>query len=1026
MSVKVDDLVIELTLEDGKYRAAMVGAGNSAQAFANRLDNINRSLNRVERGMGGFVARLRDWVLIIGQARNALHQISFLTLDWVKNIITTSAEMERMTVLMKGLSTATNEAARNIEAADNLQTLINTAQQVPFALNDITNAFVKFKAGGLDPLDGSMQALLDGVAAFGGSSDQLNRASVAIQQMMGKNVISMEELRQQLGEAVPTAIKLMARSMGVSVAELVDQVSEGKVEARRALQGMLGEFELVFGGAGQRLMETFTGQLQRLGTNLIMLKSQSSGMQDFFASVKSGLSGINEYLASPAAMQFASSLGSALNTVTQSIITVVRVMYDWRVAIAAVTKGLIAGLGTRIAIQGVIGLVTAVSGAASMFGNFGRSLTALNTALSGVAPTTLLFGKNVDGLGGSMATVTSISGGTAVGIRGIGAAISGMLGPISLAIAALAALATALDVFGSRYRKTIEQVIEGRQIMSSDNLEEIEAVSSDEKAELRRLQNELAERQSIGAGIGDEDEANRYEIERLEKQIAEKEKLLENYERNRVNLEIKWTKLRGEQIADLEMAATDSRLQDVQAIYNKSQNDLDEQFASAGITHDQYVERSIAELTRMSDTSVQVLQARISAAELELTNAAGEMNAEMQAGLQTLINEANQAIASIKAQVATQISIKQAGLPIVTVPGDEGKPKKSGGGGKSSGERATERLIDLERDLKREAEQARQAFLNPYGYEIPAAIDRVRDRVEQLTRDLPAAAKEMDRLLQIAGVTEADKELAKLSQSTRDLERDMLSAGTVRRLEYEDEVARLMDMRKQYTALGAWREDHEAALNEHLLALQNDFNARSPIGEWMSSWTSAADDVQSAMVDVADGASQAIADMVVSGKADLSSLAESFLATFVQIQAAAGMSAIGDIMSGKGGLMGNIGTSLTKAFVRHDGGQGTGGRTRMVPSALFDTAPRFHSGRLASDEMAAIIRKDERVLTPKQMGALGRADSAPPTINVINQSGIEMTAESRPPRFDGEKWVIDTVMRAANQPGKFRDAIKGM
>ena len=41
-------------------------------------------------------------------------------------------------------------------------------------------------------------------AQFGGDSEiPLKRAAIAIQQMSGKGVISMEELRQQLGEAVP-------------------------------------------------------------------------------------------------------------------------------------------------------------------------------------------------------------------------------------------------------------------------------------------------------------------------------------------------------------------------------------------------------------------------------------------------------------------------------------------------------------------------------------------------------------------------------------------------------------------------------------------------------------------------------------------------------------------------------------------------------------------------------------------------------------------------------------------------------
>lgn len=65
---------------------------------------------------------------------------------------------------------------------------------------------------------------------FGKSSEELKRASVAIQQMAGKGVISMEELRQQFGEAVPDAMGMMARAASVSMGDLV-AVSTGTVEA---------------------------------------------------------------------------------------------------------------------------------------------------------------------------------------------------------------------------------------------------------------------------------------------------------------------------------------------------------------------------------------------------------------------------------------------------------------------------------------------------------------------------------------------------------------------------------------------------------------------------------------------------------------------------------------------------------------------------------------------------------------------------------------------------------------------------
>src|SRR3546814_13380797 len=87
----------------------------------------------------------------------------------------------------------------------------------------------------------------------------MNRAAVAIQQMAGKGVISMEELRQQLGEAVPTAINLMARSMGMTYGQLVEKIPRGSVQSHDEHARMLGAFERVYGGESQAKMRTFTG-----------------------------------------------------------------------------------------------------------------------------------------------------------------------------------------------------------------------------------------------------------------------------------------------------------------------------------------------------------------------------------------------------------------------------------------------------------------------------------------------------------------------------------------------------------------------------------------------------------------------------------------------------------------------------------------------------------------------------------------------------------------------------------------------
>src|SRR5690606_20533674 len=132
-----------------------------------------------ERRFGGFTAGLRHVVLTAASVRFALMDINDVFLSLPSAILKTTGEFERATQLLKGLSTAAGETERLREAGDNFKYILDASKNAPFQIGALTDAFVKFKAGGLDPLDGSFKALINGVARFGGDSEALKRASVA-------------------------------------------------------------------------------------------------------------------------------------------------------------------------------------------------------------------------------------------------------------------------------------------------------------------------------------------------------------------------------------------------------------------------------------------------------------------------------------------------------------------------------------------------------------------------------------------------------------------------------------------------------------------------------------------------------------------------------------------------------------------------------------------------------------------------------------------------------------------------------
>ncbi len=171
-------------------------------------------------------------------------------------------------------------------------------------------------------------------------------------------------------------------------------------------------------------------------------------------------------------------------------------------------------------------------------------------------------------------------------------------------------------------------------------------------------------------------------------------------------------------------------------------------------------------------------------------------------------------------------------------------------------------------------------------------------------------------------------------------------------------------------------------------------------------------------------------DMMWESEFSFSRIAESFarMATQMIIQQELVRPFVG-AMTGEKGLISKGFNFL--ASVLHGGGvvgSGDGG-TRATSSLAFSGAPRFHQG-LMPDEFPAILQRGETVFTRAQTQALGHMigrGATPPNIQITieNKTGADLSASQEGPKWDGEKWIIGTVLKALNNnTGNFRANMK--
>ena len=111
---------------------------------------------------------------------------------------------------------------------------------------------------------------------MGASSEQVGRALLALQQMVGKGVVSQEELRQQLGEALPGATQIAARAFGVTTQEMNKMIEKG-MEATGFVQTFANQVEREFGGKAAVATNTLTAAWQRFSNELEQFSGALAG-----------------------------------------------------------------------------------------------------------------------------------------------------------------------------------------------------------------------------------------------------------------------------------------------------------------------------------------------------------------------------------------------------------------------------------------------------------------------------------------------------------------------------------------------------------------------------------------------------------------------------------------------------------------------------------------------------------------------------------------------------------------------------
>lgn len=151
------------------------------------------------------------------------------------------------------------------------------------------------------------------------SVEQTGLVFKALEQIAGKGTVSMEELRGQLGDALPGAFEIAAKAMGKSTSEFAKMVANGEVMASEFLPKFGAAVRRELGGSVDEASRSAQASFNRLGNSWFELKVKMAD-SGFLDAIADGADRINKSMNDPAMKAGLENFGRLLALIAETAI----------------------------------------------------------------------------------------------------------------------------------------------------------------------------------------------------------------------------------------------------------------------------------------------------------------------------------------------------------------------------------------------------------------------------------------------------------------------------------------------------------------------------------------------------------------------------------------------------------------------------------------------------------------------------------------------------------------------------------
>lgn len=276
------------------------------------FDVLDQKVRKADKAVGDFSKSVGNYKGALSGIGNLMGAFGistgiYLFADLVKNIYQTTKQLQSMDLALKMVSGSQSEFSSNQVF------LTQLAEQYGIEIKGLTKNFTEFWVASKGKLEAEQikaifTSISKSVAVMGLSVEQQDSAFLALQQMMSKGTVQAEELKKQLGNALPGAVKAATMAYQALHPELqvteemfMKQMKAGKVLSSELLPELAKAYEKLYGIENVQRAETLQAAQERLSnswTQMVrnMNSSETGGISRFFKFVLDGLTELADFI----------------------------------------------------------------------------------------------------------------------------------------------------------------------------------------------------------------------------------------------------------------------------------------------------------------------------------------------------------------------------------------------------------------------------------------------------------------------------------------------------------------------------------------------------------------------------------------------------------------------------------------------------------------------------------------------------------------------------------------------------------